>query len=82
MLREYLDLTILFTLSYRTCIYELYEELILDEYLDILLILKKYIKQKRKDLFNKNYTDINLIFDFEAQYQKSALKNRKNALLF
>ncbi len=68
--------------SYKTCIYELYEELILDEYLDILLTLREKSKKNRKNLFDKNYTDIYLVFDFDPQYHKFAPEKIKKMLMF
>lgn len=65
--------------SYKNPIYELidklYEELVKDEYLDILLLLKEYETSKReKQKLSKLYTGIYLIFDFEPHYPKFDIK--------
>lgn len=57
--------------SYGTSIYELYEELKMDEYLDIALHLRSKETNKRKrELLSKKFQAIYLIFDFEPHYQK------------
>ena len=57
--------------SYQTSIYELYEDLVIDEYLDIVLHLRSKEEDKRqKEMLSKNFQAIYLIFDFEPQYQK------------
>ncbi len=57
--------------SYRTSIYELYDELKLEQDLDILLVLREHCTiKKQKPLFDKQYTDIYLIFDFDPHHQK------------
>lgn len=57
--------------SYETSIYELYEELLLDEDLDVALTLreKERDKRKKKKLSNK-FLAIYLIFDFEPHDRK------------
>lgn len=59
------------TYSYKTSIYELYEELIMDEDLDLLLLLReREIDQTKKSLFDYKYLRIYLIFDYDPHYQK------------
>lgn len=57
--------------AYKTAIYELYQELVKDPYLDILLVLKEGTSSKEeRDVLSKRYSAIYLIFDFEAQHHK------------
>lgn len=57
--------------SYGTSIYQLYEELKLDEYLDIVLHLKsKATRKSDKKMLSKDFAAIYLIFDFEPQDKK------------
>lgn len=57
--------------SYETSIYELYDALVKDEYLDIILLLKELTRdaQKRLMLSNK-FSKIFLLFDFDPHHQK------------
>lgn len=57
--------------TYETSIYELYEELRLDDHLDIVLVLKERTEDKRiKEMLSKDFAAIYLIFDFEPHYPK------------
>ncbi|MDY0278418.1 MAG: hypothetical protein RBQ97_10090 [Acholeplasma sp.] len=57
--------------SYKTSIYELYDVLKEDKYLDIVLTLKERTSDKRtREMLSRNFVAIYLIFDFEPHYQK------------
>ena len=67
--------------SYETSIYELYDELSLDEYLDIVLFLKEKTTDidKKQTLSNK-FSKIYLLFDFDPHHQKFDFKKTKSML--
>ena len=57
--------------SYKTSIYELYDELKVDKDLDLLMLLReKETDQSKKALFDHHYYRIYLIFDYDPHYQK------------
>lgn len=57
--------------SYGTMIYQLYDELSLDDDLDIVLFLKSKENNKRKkEMLSKEFEAIYLIFDFEPHHEK------------
>jgi len=64
--------------SYRTSIYELYEELKFDNYLEIALVLREKETIKRQCMMlSKEFVAIYLIFDFEPQHPKFDLEKIK-----
>ncbi len=57
--------------SYKTSIYELYDELVFDDDLDIHLLLREKESDLRlKTIFDKKYTRTYLVFDYDPHYQK------------
>ncbi len=69
--------------SYKTCIYELYEELDRDEYLDILQLLKeKTTSDHDRRILSRKYAAIYLIFDFEPLYHRYDFEKIKNMIKF
>lgn len=67
--------------SYETSIYELYDELSLDEYLDIVLFLKeKTTDTDKKQILSNKFSKIYLLFDFDPHHQKFDYKKTKSML--
>lgn len=58
-------------IPYQTSIYELYQDMISEPDLDLLLVLKeKQTDKTKRETLSKEYISIYLIFDFDPQYQK------------
>ena len=68
-------------LAYNTVIYELYEELMSDSDLDLLLLLKEKANLEDKTKFSVKYTNIYLIFDFDPHHHKYDLEKLKSMLV-
>lgn len=60
---------------YRTSIYELYDELVMDENLDVALLLRSKATDKSiKEMLSKDFVAIYLVFDFEPHYHKFSIE--------
>ena len=57
-------------ISYKTSIYELIDEMSSDDDLDLLLLLKEKATANKRHIFDKKYSSVFLLFDFDPQYQK------------
>lgn len=67
--------------SYSTAIYELYDTLKADEYLDIVLLLKELTQDSNeKELLSRKFTKIYLLFDFDPHHQKFDMGKLLNML--
>lgn len=67
--------------AYNTVIYELYEELVSDPDLELLLLLKEKASLEDRVKFSVKYTNIYLIFDFDPHHHKYDIDNLKSMLV-
>lgn len=69
--------------SYKTSIYELYDELKFDDDLDVTLLLREKESRKRqRNILSKNFVAVYLVFDFEPHYQKFDVEKIKKMNTF
>jgi len=69
--------------SYKTAIYELYEELRIDENLELQLTLKsKTLNNDERTILEMRFVAIFLIFDFDPQHHKFSCESLKKMLSY